>query len=269
MPPSTRSRTLTPSSPWPGDTIVTACDQTRPPKSRAEIADPAASPLPSWAGTPGNWTPAPPPPEPALPSPLAPSRPGEIAFGPVPRIDSPRLAIGKRDAFRRGTLVHTLLQHLPSLPEPDWDAAAATFLARHPLDPAEAAAMLAQTLAVLRDPALAPLFAPGSRAEQPLTGLVGTTIITGTVDRLAVLPGRVLLVDYKTGREAPKTVADTPVLYLRQLAAYRAVLRGIYPRPRDRVRPGLDRRSGHHPAPVRPARCACATCLIEPIGRSI
>ena len=215
--------------PWPGDTLVSACDQTRPPKTRLETADSAASPLPPWAGRPGAWTPAAPPPEPTLPSPLAPSRPGDIAFGPIPRLDSPRVTAGKRDAFRRGTLVHTLLQHLPSLPEPDWDAAAATFLARHDLDPADATAMLAQTLAVLRDPALAPLFAPGSRAEQPLTGLVGTTIITGTVDRMAVLPDRVLLVDYKTGRDAPKTVADTPVLYLRQLAAYRAVLSGIYP----------------------------------------
>ena len=46
---------------------------------------------------------------------------------------------------------------------------------------------------------------------------------------MAVLADRILLVDYKTGREAPKSVADTPVLYLRQLAAYRAVLRGGYP----------------------------------------
>ena len=213
--------------PWPGDILFAECAQTRSVPPRTEAADPTAAPLPSWAGRPGDWTPAPPPPEPALPSPLAPSRPGEIAFGPVPRTDSPRR--DKRDAFRRGTLVHTLLQHLPSLPEPDWDAAAAIFLARHELDPAETATMHAQTLAVLRDPALAPLFAPGSRAEQPLTGLVGETIITGTVDRMAVLPDRVLLVDYKSGRDAPKAVADTPILYLRQLAAYRAVLRGIYP----------------------------------------
>ena len=54
-------------------------------------------------------------------------------------------------------------------------------------------------------------------------------MITGTVDRMAVLPDRVLLVDYKTGRDAPPDVTDTPILYLRQLAAYRAVLRGVYP----------------------------------------
>ncbi len=212
---------------WPGDTLMSECAQTRPATRRAENTNPNRAPLPAWAGRPGDWTPAPPPPEPALPIPLAPSRPGEIAFGPVPNAASPRP--DKRDAFRRGTLVHTLLQHLPSLPEADWEAAAATFLARQSLDAADAATMLAQTLGVLHDPALAPLFAPGSRAEQPLTGVVGQTVITGTVDRMAVLPDRVLLVDYKSGRDAPKAVARTPVLYLRQLAAYRAVLRGIYP----------------------------------------
>ncbi len=217
--------------PWTAEpgVLAIASEQVAAPKGVAAVAGAAAAALPRWAGSPGDWKPAAPPPEPVLASPLAPSRPGDIAFGPVPQTASPRLAGGKRDAFRRGTLVHALLQHLPALPAQDWEAAASVFLARHPLEASDAAAMQAQTLAVLRDPALAPLFAPGSRAEQPMTGLVGSTVITGTVDRMAVLPDRVLLVDYKTGRDAPADVGKTPVLYLRQLAAYRAVLRGIYP----------------------------------------
>ena len=70
---------------------------------------------------------------------------------------------------------------------------------------------------------------PGSRAEQPLTGLVGNQVVTGVVDRLAVTDSGVWVVDYKTGRAPPADVADTPVRYLRQLAAYRAVLAGVYP----------------------------------------
>ena len=54
-------------------------------------------------------------------------------------------------------------------------------------------------------------------------------MVGGLVDRLAVLDDRVLLADYKTNRRPPATAADTPVLYLRQLAAYRAVLRQIFP----------------------------------------
>ena len=49
------------------------------------------------------------------------------------------------------------------------------------------------------------------------------------VDRIAVLEGRVLLVDYKTNRTPPAHVGVTPVLYLRQMAAYRAVLRAAFP----------------------------------------
>ncbi len=88
---------------------------------------------------------------------------------------------------------------------------------------------LADVLAVLADPALAPLFGPGSRAEVPLTGRIGDAVVGGLVDRLVVLPDRVLLADYKTARTPPARPEDVPVLYLRQMAAYRAVLRAAFP----------------------------------------
>jgi len=84
-------------------------------------------------------------------------------------------------------------------------------------------------MAVLEHPELAPLFGPLGRAEVPLTGLVGGTVVGGLVDRLAVLPDRVLLADYKTNRAPPARAEDVPVLYLRQMAAYRDVLRGALP----------------------------------------
>jgi ATP-dependent helicase/nuclease subunit A len=89
--------------------------------------------------------------------------------------------------------------------------------------------MAAEAMAILRHPELAPLFGPGSRAEVPLTGVIGTQVIGGLVDRLAVLPDQVLVGDFKTNRHAPDRVEDTPVMYLRQLAAYRAMLRQVLP----------------------------------------
>jgi ATP-dependent helicase/nuclease subunit A len=53
--------------------------------------------------------------------------------------------------------------------------------------------------------------------------------VGGLVDRLAVLPDRVLIADFKTNRRPPARVEDTPVMYLRQMASYRAVLRAIFP----------------------------------------
>ncbi len=124
-----------------------------------------------------------------------------------------------------------LLQHLPALPAADREAAAASFLARpgNGVPGNEAETLAAEVLAVLDHPELAPLFGPQGRAEVPLTGVVGGVVIGGLVDRLAVLPDRVLIADYKTNRAPPRDVADTPVLYLRQMAAYRAVLRAIFP----------------------------------------
>lgn len=133
--------------------------------------------------------------------------------------------------FRRGRLVHRLLQSLPDLESDARPAAARRWLGRpgQGLTPAEVETLLAETLAVLEDPALQPLFGPGSRPEVPITGVVGPHVVSGQVDRLVALPTRVLVVDYKTNRPAPTDVARVAPLYLSQMAAYRAVLTQIYP----------------------------------------
>ena len=217
---------------WEGQRLVQSSPQSVQvlPPSAAPQSSPG--PLPPWAGHPGDWRPDPPPPEPPLPTPLAPSRPDGAAFGPVPRAESPLQArddAGQR--FLRGNLVHTLLQHLPGLPPDEQDAAALEHLGRpgFGLPWADVSALAAQVMGVLRHPDLLPLFGPGSRAEQPVAGLVGSTVVTGVVDRLAVRPDAVWLADYKTGRDAPADASSTPVRYLRQIAAYRAVLRGVFP----------------------------------------
>jgi len=188
--------------------------------------------LPAWLGRAPGWRSAPPPAEPARPERLAPSRPEGVELGPVPSAASPlaeRAVAG--DRFLRGQLLHVVLQHLPDLPEAARADAARRWLDRpgHGLPDGAADEMAAEAMAILRHPELAPLFGPGSRAEVPLTGVIGAQVVGGLVDRMAVLPDRVLVADFKTNRHAPEHVEDTPVMYLRQLAAYRAVLRGIFP----------------------------------------
>jgi ATP-dependent helicase/nuclease subunit A len=201
----------------------------RAPASAAVVAAPPA--LPEWIGRAPDWRPLPPPVEPARPERLAPSRPEGAELGPVPAAASPLAARGRVDRFRRGQMLHALLQHLPELPVADRAAAARAWLDRpgQGLSHAEAAALADEGLGILEHPELAPLFGPGSRAEVPLTGVIGNAVIGGLVDRLAVLPDRIIIADYKTNRRPPATDAETPVLYLRQLAAYRAVLRQIFP----------------------------------------
>jgi len=73
------------------------------------------------------------------------------------------------------------------------------------------------------------LFAEGSRAEVSLSGLVGRHVIAAQVDRLAVTPKEVWIVDYKTNRPPPREQAQVDPAYLLQMATYRAALASIYP----------------------------------------
>ena len=209
-----------------GDMARLSSPQTADPEPERALGDLGETVVPpSFLGRP-------PPAEPARPSPLAPSRPEGADLGGVPASASPlaRVEAGA-DRFRRGQLIHALLQHLPSLPEAERYGAAVRFLKRpgHDLPPGAAAEIADETMAVLTHPALAPAFGPDSRAEVPLTGLVGDAVVGGLVDRLAVLPDRLLLVDFKTNRRPPATAEATPAAYLRQMASYRAVLRAIFP----------------------------------------
>ncbi len=207
---------------WDGDVLVHETEQGAPPMAppRQDAVDHPA--LPRWAGTAPDWRPFAAPLEPRRATPLAPSRPDDAGLGPVPHAASP---LGGAAALERGTLVHQLLQHAPSLPAAERRDAIGSHLRA-----AGASAGLAdEVLAIMEHPALAPLFGPHGRAEQPLTGEVDGAVVSGIVDRLAVLPDAVLVADYKTNRDAPDGAAATPVLYLRQMAAYRAVLRGIFP----------------------------------------
>jgi ATP-dependent helicase/nuclease subunit A len=218
---------------WDGEWRRYATPQRAQPETASgEAPEARIDELPRWAGAAPDWQATPPREEPGLPERLAPSRPENVELGPVPAAATPlaaREAAGNR--FRRGSLLHALLQHLPELPAERRAVAALAWLDRpgNGLVPGEAKTLARETLAILDHTKLAPLFGPGSRAEVPLTGLAGGLVVGGLVDRLAVLDDRVLVADYKTNRRPPTRVADTPVLYRRQMAAYRAVLRDIFP----------------------------------------
>ncbi|MGQ9370926.1 double-strand break repair helicase AddA [Azospirillum sp. ST 5-10] len=164
--------------------------------------------------------------EPEPSRPLTPSRPDAAE----PAVRSP---LGGDDGqhFRRGTLVHRLLQTLPELAPDARAAACRRYLAgrAHELTPAQQEEIAAETLAVLADPAFGHLFGPGSRAEVPVVGVVLGRALAGQIDRLAVTDEAVWIADYKTNRPPPRTLDGVPAVYVRQMAAYRAALAAVYP----------------------------------------
>jgi len=160
--------------------------------------------------------------------PLSPSRLFEDdlpAFSPVL----------EQKLYQRGTMLHRLLQYLPAVPAESRPDAASRLLERWGVAAGERAALAGEVLALFSQPAFAPFFGPDSLAEVPLSGVVrmnGKNIsIAGQVDRLAVTEQEVWVLDYKTYAVPPATV---PLRYLRQMAAYRALLSGIYPGRRVR-----------------------------------
>ena len=145
------------------------------------------------------------------------------------------LGLPADDRFHRGILIHRLLQLLPDLPSGDREAACRAYLARpaHGLSAEEAAAITREVLATLAAPAYADLFGPDSMAEVPVIGTVigpdGPEVISGQVDRLVVRDDGIMVLDYKTSRPAPDAAEQVAPAYLRQMAAYRAVLRELWP----------------------------------------
>jgi ATP-dependent helicase/nuclease subunit A len=208
---------------WQGDGLRVDCPQLVDVPSSAIAENP-----PPETRAP-DWLQMPPPAEPKPPRPLAPSRPsGE------PPVLSPMLADGG-DRFKRGLLIHRLLQSLPEIPTDRRRAAADAFLAMpvQNLDAETQAEIQTEVMQTLEIPEFAPLFAAGSHAETPIVGSIdgpqGPEIISGQVDRLVIRENEVVIVDYKTNRPAPRQESDVPDVYYRQMAAYRAVLRKIWP----------------------------------------
>lgn len=185
---------------------------------KPEEKSPAAS-VPAFLQNPA-------PPEPAPPRPLAPSRPAEAE----PPAQSP-LAGENARRFRRGNLTHKLLQYLPELPQDSRAKAARGFLDIHAPDLEKAIRedIARETMVVLNHKDFAPIFGPGSQAEVPLAGLAAGQVISAQIDRLLVTDDEVFIIDYKTNRPPPQSPGDVPALYRKQLEAYAAALRDIYP----------------------------------------
>ncbi len=177
---------------------------------------------------------------PALPRPLSPSGASALIEEDNEPVASARSPVfdGQGEpsfAIQRGLAMHRLLQMLPGLPEAERRPAAERYLARAGTgwSEDERRQALAAVEDILGDADLAPLFAEGSRAEVPIMGKLQVRgrerAISGKIDRLAVMPHEVMIVDYKTNRPAPAGIGEVPPAHVLQMALYRALLQSLYP----------------------------------------
>jgi ATP-dependent helicase/nuclease subunit A len=97
------------------------------------------------------------------------------------------------------------------------------------LPPADRTEIAQAALAVLADPQWAEVFGPDSLAEVPIAATVGGRVVAGTIDRLVLGAEVIRIVDFKTARRPPAALAEVPLAYVRQMAAYAAAMAAIHP----------------------------------------
>ncbi|MFC3711413.1 double-strand break repair helicase AddA [Sphingoaurantiacus capsulatus] len=201
-----------------GEVLVHAVGTQAPP------AEASAKELAPLAEVPG-WAREKPAPEPAPPRPLSPS---QLAADDVASPPPSKVMI---DAARRGSLLHKLFERLPDVAPDKREPAALAWLAKQArdLDDPTRAALARQALGVIEAPAFAELFGPDALAEAPVAAVVGTAVIAGKVDRLLIQPDRVQVIDFKTGLKVPADAGEVSGYHLKQMAAYVAALKRIFP----------------------------------------
>jgi len=212
-------------------TKIAALDETRniwrfasrqefqPDKAETATEAPKQTPLPDFMLKPMAE-------EKPLSKPLTPSRPeGE------PAAVSPLTVKNDGIFYKRGSLIHKLLQFLPETAAPERPAKIAGFLKQRApeFDNSEIEKICGEVLSLLDNPSFGSVFGPGSKAEVPLIGEVNGKIISGQIDRLVVDRNTVIVVDFKTNRKPAAAPGEVPAAYVAQLKAYKALLQKIYP----------------------------------------
>ncbi|MBQ9034508.1 MAG: double-strand break repair helicase AddA [Alphaproteobacteria bacterium] len=175
-------------------------------------------PLPTWINEPVADVSA-------LAKPWTPSKPET-----EDEVDSASPLAVNGNYYRRGTIIHKLLQYLPQT-KGDKQAIMQKFLQRHAtgISESEQQQIIKEVLNLLNDERYAVIFGSKSRAEVPIMGEVDGKIISAQLDRLVVLDDKVIIVDFKTNRPAASNLEETPPAYKKQLTAYTELVQRIYP----------------------------------------
>ena len=171
--------------------------------------------------------------EPKPPRPVAPSRLS------VPPTMGSITGTVRKDAIRRGQIIHRLLETLPKL-MPDLRAAAADRIinahAKAGDSDATKTEWVQEAQAIMDMPELAALFTNQAYAEIPVSGLVGHYAVSGVIDRLVETDDTVIFVDFKTGH-SPDDLCDIAPSYVTQMGLYARLLGEIF--PDKRINAGL------------------------------
>ena len=128
--------------------------------------------------------------------------------------------------FKRGQLVHKLLEFLPDLQKGEWHKKGMNFLKQVAPEycDLEKENLVQSAVAVLET--YPEFFGENSKAEIPLAANLNGYRLEGVVDRLVVAEKEVIAVDYKTNAQIPEII---PADYQKQMQFYKKALQEIFP----------------------------------------
>ncbi len=131
-----------------------------------------------------------------------------------------------------GSLIHLLLEYLPSIAAPHRAVAASEIIASHaPIDfEGRSVAIEQEVLALIAARHLEHIFfAPNAQSEVQLAANLAGQPVLGRIDRLIIGENKITAIDYKSNAIVASDVANVPEGILRQMGAYRAALAEIWP----------------------------------------
>ncbi|MBQ8481843.1 MAG: double-strand break repair helicase AddA [Alphaproteobacteria bacterium] len=136
----------------------------------------------------------------------------------------------KADYYRRGKLIHKIIQFLPA-ENKNKEQIIDDYLQKNAggFSKEQKQKIKSEVLQLLAKEEYAAFFGSDSHAEVPIFGAVGGQIISAQIDRLIVRKDKVIIIDFKTNREVAKNADKIPELYRRQLKAYEKLVCAIYP----------------------------------------
>ena len=131
--------------------------------------------------------------------------------------------------YKRGTIIHKLLQYIATVEDKNRRPRAETFLRAEMPDssPDEIMRIIDEVLKLCQT--YPEIFGADSKAEVPIIGEVDGKIISAKIDRLVINKDKIIIVDYKTNRPAAESLSEVPTIYINQLNTYKSLLQKLYP----------------------------------------
>lgn len=200
------------------------------PDAKSKSLETSDEAMPAWLFEPAKS-------DPPLPRPLTPS--GAHALIDRETLSNETLkfdSIPENNSFalQKGNATHKLLEVLPDIAPENRALLAKEYLEKtcHTWTTNQREEVLESVFAIFSDARFETLFEGEAKAEVSLTGRLdvksGSLLISGQIDRLIVTQTHVTILDYKTNRQVPHSIAEVPEEYITQLALYRDLVAKIY-----------------------------------------